>query len=265
MARPFEINGARVLVTGASGGLGGALAQRFAGEGAQLILTGRRRDVLESLAASLGGEVVVADLAKPDGPAALLRACGRVDVLVAAAAHGGSGRLVVADPDELDRSLAVNLRAPIMLARSLAPQMSERRSGHIAFIGSLQSKAATAGATIYCATKFGLRGFALALRPELARSGVGVSLILPGFISDAGMFADSGVRLPRGVGTRSPDQVADSVIAAIRQNRAEVEVAPLLLRAGTTIASLAPELAARGVRLLGGERIAAEFERSSSR
>jgi hypothetical protein len=72
------------------------------------------------------------------------------------------------------------------------------------------------------------------------------------------------VNLPVGVGTRSPGQVADAVVRAIVHDRGEVTVAPLTLRAGTTIASLAPELAARGVRLLGGERIALDFERGQS-
>ena len=73
------------------------------------------------------------------------------------------------------------------------------------------------------------------------------------------MFAQAGVKLPRGVGTRSPEQVARAVVRAIEDNRAEVEVAPLGLRLGTTLASLAPELAARVSRRMGSERIAAEM------
>jgi len=84
--------------------------------------------------------------------------------------------------------------------------MLERSSGQIVFIGSLQSKAATAGASVYCATKFGLRGFALALRAELAPRGVGVSIVMPGFITDAGMYADAGVKLPFYIGTRRPSR-----------------------------------------------------------
>jgi short-subunit dehydrogenase len=264
MARRPQIKGARTLITGASGGIGGALARRLAREGAELILTGRRRDVLDSLADELGAEAIVADLTQPEAPEQLLRAAGRVDILIANAVQGATGRLAAVDPARIDDALAVNLRAPIALARAVITQMSERNSGHIVFIGSLQSKAATGGASIYCATKFGLRGFALALRAELARTGVGVSLILPGFISDAGMYADAGVKLPRGVGTRPPEQVAAAVIRAILDDVGEIEVAPLTLRAGATIASLAPELSARGMRLLGGERIARDFERAQS-
>jgi short-subunit dehydrogenase len=264
MAPRLEIKGARTLLTGASGGLGGVLARRLAQEGAELVLTGRRRDVLDSLAGELGAEAIVSDLTLEQAPERLLAAAGRIDILIANAVQSATGRLVGVDPARIDDALAVNLRAPIALARGVITQMLERNSGHIVFIGSLQSKAATGGSSIYCATKFGLRGFSLALRAELARSGVGVSLVLPGFISAAGMYADVGVKLPRGVGTRPPEQVAEAVVRAIRDNIGEVVVAPLTLRVGATIASLAPELSARGMRLLGGERIARDFERAQS-
>ena len=82
---------------------------------------------------------------------------------------------------------------------------------------------------------------------------------MPGFVSEAGLFADAGVKLPRGVGTRTPAQVAAAVIRAIESNRAEVDVAPIGLRLGATIAGVAPELAATVNRLAGAEKIAAEL------
>src|SRR5437868_13136035 len=103
--------------------------------------------------------------------------------------------------------LEVNLRAPISLAHSLVPSMSTRQSGHMVFISSLNGRVATPATSIYAATKFGLRGFALGLRQDLRPHGVGVSVVMPGFVSKAGMFADAGVKLPPGVGTRSPAQV----------------------------------------------------------
>jgi short-subunit dehydrogenase len=80
--------------------------------------------------------------------------------------------------------------------------------------------------------------------------------VFPGFIRDAGMFADSEVKLPPGVGTRAPEDVARAVVRAIKRNRAEVDIAPLPLRAGAIFASLAPELAANVSRRLGSEDIA---------
>jgi short-subunit dehydrogenase len=126
-------------------------------------------------------------------------------------------------------------------------------------MSSLQGKATTPVASIYCAAKFGLRGFGLALREDLRGHGVGVSVVLPGFVRDAGMFAESGVKLPPGVGTRSPEHVAEAVVSAITRNRAEVEVAPVGLRLGTAAASLAPALSAAVTRRLGSERIAASI------
>lgn len=254
----------KVLVTGATGGIGHAIVRAFASRGASLLLTGRRADVLARVSEETGGRALVCDLASRPDLERLIIDAGEVDVLVANAALPASGSLLEYDQDAVDRALDVNLRAPIALARALLPGMVERARGHLVFIGSLQSKAATGGSSIYCATKFGLRGFSLALRAELARSGVGVSLVLPGFISAAGMYADVGVKLPRGVGTRPPEQVAEAVVRAIRDNIGEVVVAPLTLRVGATIASLAPELSARGMRLLGGERIARDFERAQS-
>jgi len=264
MAQRIQISGARTLITGASGGIGSALARRFAADGAQLIVTGRRRDALESLARELGGQAVVCDLSEHEAPARLLEVAGRVDILIANAALPASGGLASVAPDRAADALVVNLGAPIALAQGVLAQMTERRSGHIVLIGSLQSRAATVGASVYCATKFGLRGFALSLRAELARSGVGVSIVMPGFVSEAGLYADAGVKLPFYVGTRRPDEVADAVAKAIRENRAEITVAPLALRAGTWVAAQAPEFAARATRLLGGERIARDFERAQA-
>jgi short-subunit dehydrogenase len=259
------MRGARTLLTGASGGIGGAIARRLAQEGAELILTGRRGAVLDALAAELGAQAIVADLSDRAAQVQLLEQAGRIDILIANAALPASGRLVTVDQARAADALTVNLGAPIALARGVVPQMIERRSGHVVLIGSLQSRAPTAGASVYCATKFGMRGFALSLRAELAGSGVGVSIVMPGFVSEAGLYADAAVKLPFYVGTRRPDQVAEGVVRAIHDNRAELIVAPLPLRAGSWLANVAPGLAAWGTRLLGGDRIAREFERAQAR
>ena len=86
----------------------------------------------------------------------------------------------------------MNLRAPIQLTRALMPGMVDRRRGHLVFISSLSGKVATARSALYSATKFGLRGFATGLREDLHGSSVGVTTVFPGFISDAGLFAESG-------------------------------------------------------------------------
>jgi short-subunit dehydrogenase len=248
-----------VLLTGASGGIGGAIAREVAPRSAQLILSGRRREVLEPLGREFGARVIAADLSRREEVARLAKEAGDVDVLIANAGALSGGLLADFSQEQIDELLEVNFRAPIALVRALTPGMVARRRGHVVLIDSLQGKAATPVASIYCAAKFGLRGFALALREDLRADGVGVSVVLPGFIRDAGMFAHSGVTLPPGVGTRSPEDVAAGVISAIERNRAEVEVAPLPLRVGTAIASVAPALGAAVSRRLGSDTIAARI------
>ncbi len=192
----MQIHNSTVLLTGATGGLGEAIARELGGRGAKLILTGRRTDVLEGLAGELGARALAADLADRAAVDRLLGDAGAVDILVANAALHGAGRLEEFEMVEVDRTLEVNLRAPIAMAHALAPAMVARGQGHLLFISSLSGKAPTAMTSLYNATKFGLRGFALGLRPELRERGVGVSVVNPGFIREAGMFAASGAKLP---------------------------------------------------------------------
>jgi uncharacterized protein len=254
----MEISGATTLLTGATGGLGQAIARALSAKGARLILTGRRTDVLQPLAAELDARALAVDLSEPSEVDRLVSEAGEVDILVANAALPGSGLLSSFTMEQIDRALDVNLRAPIALAHALLPAMTVRRRGHLLFVSSLQGKAATVGASLYCASKFGLRGFASGLRADLHASGVGVSTVFPGFIREAGMFAEAGVKLPPGVGTRSPEDVAKAVVSAIEHNRGEVCVAPLSLRLGSEIAGLAPDLSARVTRGMGSERIAGQ-------
>ena len=260
----MKLDGARVLLTGATGGLGQAIARGLHARGAILTLTGRRAEVLEPLAAEVGGRVIVSDLAEADAPARLLAEAGEIDVLVANAGLPGSGRLNSFTPEEIDRALDVNLRAPMLLAHGLTEAMVARGRGHLLFMSSLSGRAASPGTSVYAATKFGLRGFALALREDLAPKGVGVSVILPGFISDAGMFADSGAKLPPFVGTKRPEDVARAVVKAIEANRAELDVAPLPLRAGAHLAALAPGPIGTIQRKLGATTTAAQFEKGQA-
>jgi len=245
-----------VLITGASGGLGQAIARALAARGASLTLTGRRLEVLTPLAEELGARPIGCDLSDRPQLDRLVQDAGEVDVLIANAALPGSGVLTELAPEQIDRVLEVNLRAPIALARALAPGMVSRRSGHLVFISSLASTAASPAISLYSATKAGLRGFALGLREDLRPHGVGVSTVAPGFVRESGMFADAGVELPWFVRTRSPADVARAVIRAVERNRAEVEVAPAPLRIGASFAAVAPGIAAEVSRRLGGDKIA---------
>jgi short-subunit dehydrogenase len=254
-----DLTAANVLVTGATGGIGEAIATALAARGTTLVLSGRRAEALEPLAERLGAQAVVCDLSKREALEQLVDEAGEVDVLVANAALPASGVFTELEQDEIDRMLEVNLRAPIALARALTPGMMARRRGHLVMISSLAGKAASPASAIYSATKFGVRGFAHGVREDLRPYGVGVSVVLPGFIRGAGMFAEAGVDLPRGVGTRTPQEVAEAVIEAVQRNRAEVEVAPLGLRVGAAFAGLAPGLAASISRKMGSDRVASDL------
>jgi len=260
----MELRDRTALVTGATGGLGTAIARALAARGAVPVLTGRRSDVLEPLAAETGGRAVAADLADPASVERLLAEAGDVDVLVANAALPGSGHISSFSVEDIDRALAVNLRAPMVMARRLAEPMAARGFGHIVFVSSLAGKAASGGGSVYSATKFGVRGFAHGLREDLRGAGVGVSVVLPGFIRGSGMFHDAGVELPAFVGTKTPEDVAAAVVRAIERDRAEIDVAPLGLRVGAAFAGLAPELSARLQRRLGGAKVAEDMARGQS-
>ena len=251
-----QLAGARVLLTGATGGLGHAIARALHGAGAHLTLTGRRLDVLGPLASELSADSIAADLTSAADVRRVLAEAGRVDVLIANAALPGAGYLLEFTDEEIDRVLDVNLRAPIIMARHAALAMRERHSGQIVLIGSLSSKAASEQSAMYNATKFGLRGFAHGLRQDLHGTGVGVSIVLPGFVADAGMFAEAGAPQQRGVRTVPPGAVARGVLQAITRDRAEISVAPPELRLGATIGSIAPALAAAVQRRTGGHEMA---------
>jgi short-subunit dehydrogenase len=253
----MEIGGRRALLTGASGGIGEAIAHKLHARGATVVLSGRRADVLEALKQQLGErtEAIPADLSTADGVRDLLAKAGDVDILVANAALPGSGWLDDFTPEEIDRTIDVNLRAPMQMARELAPRMAERGGGQLVFISSMSGKIAAGGGSVYSATKFGLRGFAAALRDEL-HGKVGVTVVSPGFVSDKGMFADAGVKLPFYARMVSPQQVANAVVKGIESDKGDIDVAPLPLKASAWLAAVAPELVAKAGRRLGSVEVA---------
>jgi uncharacterized protein len=239
-----DLKGTTALLTGASSGLGPVIARRLHRVGVRLILSARRRPELEALAHELvGSAVITADLSQPGEPERLASeamATASVDILVANAGLPASGELLSFEVAELDRALDVNVRAPMVLARLLLPAMLERRSGHVVLMASLAGMVAAPKMSVYAATKFALRGFGHALHEELRGTGVGVSVISPTYVSEAGMWAETGQKAP--VGEVAPDQVADAVLSAILGDRSEVTVAPLALRLVTRLPMAFPGL-----------------------
>jgi short-subunit dehydrogenase len=259
-----NLQGRTVLVTGATGGLGQAIARRLRSRGAELVVTGRRADVLEPLAAELGGRAVVADLSERADVERVVTEAGDVDVLVANAALPADGPVLEYTPEQIDRAIDVNLRAPVQLGRLLAERMVVRGAGHLVFVSSLSGKVATAHSGLYSATKFGLRGFASGLRQDLRGTGVGVSCIFPGPIAEAGMFADSGAEMPRFVRQRRPDDVARAVERAVERDVHEIDVADFGSRVWGVFGQVAPATMAWVNHRLGGTDIAAAISGSEA-
>ena len=255
----MKIDGAVALVTGANGGLGEAIAARLKAQGAKLILTGRRKEALEPVCEKLGAKMILADLAQREDVDRLAAEAGQVDILVLNAALPASGIFLEMDEDFLNRALDVNLRVPIVMAHKFGRPMTERKRGHVVFISSISGKVVSLGTSMYSATKFGMRGLALALRAEFAQAGVGVSTIFPGFIRDAGMFAKTGVKLPGVVGTKTPEHVAEAVARSIERNIGEMDVAAFDQRFGAFLAALSPGLVAQIQKSFGGHEVSKQM------
>ncbi|HZU16995.1 MAG TPA: SDR family NAD(P)-dependent oxidoreductase [Candidatus Dormibacteraeota bacterium] len=236
-----ELRGRLALVTGASSGLGPFIARRLHLEGIRLVLSARRRPELERLARELvGSRVVTADLSMPEEVERLAAEAGPVDLLVANAGVPASGPLLDFTVEQLDRALDVNLRAPLVLARLLLPGMVARGRGHLVLIASMAGQVAAARLSVYAATKFGLRGLGHGLRAELRGTGVGVSIVSPFYVGQAGLWAETGVR--SSLGEVSPARVAEAVVDAVRRDRAEVTVAPAPVRLLHRLPMAVPEL-----------------------
>jgi short-subunit dehydrogenase len=263
-----RLQGRSVLITGATGGIGSAIARELAARGCALTLTGRRESELQRLVTELGppARCFAADLTKPEQVRDLLAKADPVDVLVANAGIEIPEDLGDLTDVELDEAIRINLLAPAELARAVLAPMKQRRQGQIVFISSVAGLVATSGnGTVYTATKWGLRGLGLALRQELHGTGVGVSTVFPGPIRDVGMFARSGVALPRHAGTSSPRDVARAVARAIERDRPETTVAVGSVRLSAAIGGLAPVLVGRLARVSGAARVREAMLNASGR
>lgn len=232
----MDVRGARVLITGASRGIGAEMARAFASAGAQVALAARSYEAVAALADELGGTAHRLDLAEPaslDGFIERVEADGGpVDILVNNAGVESTGLIEQAAEDDIAGVVAVNLVGPQRLSRQVVGGMIERGRGHLVFTSSLAAITPSPGLGPYCATKAGLSRFAEVLRLELARTGVGVTVLHLGPIAtdmwdrvtDAGPF-DAAQRRLRRLGlltTVSAERVAADTVRAVSKGRREV-------------------------------------------
>jgi 3-oxoacyl-[acyl-carrier protein] reductase len=185
----FDLSGKSALVTGASGGLGGAIAAALHRQGARVALSGTRREALETLASELGDNAIAlpADLADPAAVEALVPAAetalGAIDILVNNAGLTRDNLFLRMKDEEWDRVIAVNLTAAFRLARASLKGMMRRRYGRIIGIASVVGVTGNAGQGNYAAAKAGMIGMSKALAAEVAGRNITVNCVAPGFIA----------------------------------------------------------------------------------
>lgn len=234
--RRRSLAGSRIAVTGASGGIGLALAEELARRGARLVLNARREEVLRQVAEKLtarGADVICApgDIADEGVRRQLLAAAaerfGGLDILVNNAGIGAFGRFAEADPANLRRIIEVDFFATAELTRAAIPLLHEGTTPAVVNIGSILGHRGIPYAAEYCAAKFAVRGFSEALRPELAKLGIDLLLVSPG-TTDTGFFDNvlaMRVKLPWRKKERAgvaPAKVAAAAADALERGRKEI-------------------------------------------
>jgi short-subunit dehydrogenase len=251
----MRLNGAVVLVTGATSGIGAATATALAATGARLLLTGRDAARLAEVADRTGGVALAADLAAPGGPARLAGAALKaaqaapwaapgpggsgIDILVNNAGLGWAGPLGDITAAKTAELMTVNLAAPIELTRLLLPGMLQRGRGRVVFVSSIAGVTGVRGEAVYAATKAGMSTFAESIDYETRDRGVRACVVVPGVI-DTPFFTSRG----RPYGRKRPapvpaERVAQAIVSALEHDRPVVYV-PRWLRLPAWIHGAAP-------------------------
>jgi len=261
----MKLESAGAVVTGASRGIGVTLAEALAARGVRLVLAARSAASLEEVRerlAKIGAKVAIVPTDVSDSRALeelVARAAeelGAIDLLVNNAGIEHTSHFEHETLEDIERMLRVNLFGPMALTRLVLPDMIARDRGHVLCVSSLAGLGPAAFSEAYCASKHGLVGFTRSLRASLQARGsrVSASVVCPGYVRDAGMFADTsrehGVTAPASAGTSSPADVARAAIRAIERDVPEVVVSPRPIRPLLALGAVWPRLVERIVNAL---------------
>jgi short-subunit dehydrogenase len=240
------------------------IAHALAERGVNLALAARSADGLERVREEMiaGGVKAVAiptDVGDAQQREALVERAaadlGPIDILVNNAGIEASHAYDDYPAEEIVRLLEVNLTAPMLLTRRVLPGMLARGRGHIVNVASLAGKASLPYQAPYAASKAGLVMFTHTLRAELVDTGVGCSVVCPGFVADEGMYADmvatTGVRVPEFLSVSKPGRVAAAVVKAIERDASELIVNPTPMRPLLVLSQAFPDAAARVLKTVG--------------
>jgi short-subunit dehydrogenase len=258
-----DIGGKVAVVTGASRGLGRAIAQTLFDHGMKVVVSARGAEELEGFRKQLDRSgsrslAVPADVTSDADRTGLVagakRKFGSIDVLVNNAGADHPGLFVDEDFEHIRGMVDLNLVSLMGMTQLVLPEMLERGAGHIVNISSMSGLAPVPYATTYSATKAAVIGFSQSLRYEVGGKGVGVSVVCPYYVRDAGQFHQNTAGDTSGHPTVSPDEVSDAVVSAITGNRARVIASPAMVKLTPLLTALSPGLTYFAARQTGATK-----------
>jgi short-subunit dehydrogenase len=246
----MQIRGAVTIVTGVSRGIGRTIAADLAKRGARLAVAARSEGPLKEVADSIGALAVPADVSSEEDRRRLVQTVeselGPLDVLVNNAGIESIRAFAELPEQDIRDIVEINLLAPMLLARAVLPGMVDRRRGQVVNIASVAGKTMTPFNSVYSASKHALVGWTHSVRFELQGSGVGMSVVCPGFVADEGLFARWGdeKRGRRSGAFTTPEKVSSAVVRAIERNVAEQVVSGPIGKIADVAFAISPGLTA---------------------